>query len=436
MKYVVVGGGPAGCAAAYTLQKQGHEVILFESEADLGGRTRQIKIGEFSVGVGALFLMGGIYPRTTAILKEIGHHDDLVSWEGASELMDKDDARYPVSFVNLASYLTVPKLTLADRIKIAWMGVKLIFSSGAKNPFDGEDLARFDKGENLEAFSRQQMGDRGYEYIIRPLFDFLYAVPPSWLSTPFPIAIIQQAMKMKLSVPPGGPVQVCEWMIEASRKVEVRLSTPVERIGQEQDGYVVEAAGQCLRADGLVVATEAYTAAGLMRDFISADSLSKLDNAPYTDYAHVQIGYRKNPWPNYPADIVLPVGYGEGPRPVGALVLQSRRQASAVPPGGELVGVYFTTPPLEHMSDEDIKREALETVHRAFGKPTEDPEFVRLFHYDKGLNIAKPGAYGTLDAMRRELPSGIVLAGDYFAQAGIEAAVFSGERAAHQLTSS
>jgi len=433
MRYIVVGGGPAGCAAAYTLQKQGHEVDLFEADDALGGRTRQIKIGDFSVGVGALFLMGGIYPRTTAILKEIGRHDDLVPWGGASELMDSDDSRYPVSFVDLLSYLKVPRLTLGDRINIAWMGIKLFLSSGAKNPFDGEDLARYDHGDNLEAFARKEMGDRGYEYIIRPLFDFLYAVPPSWLSTPFPIAIIQQAFKMKLSVPPEGPVQVSEWMIEASRNVEVNLSTPVTRISRQDDSYVVEAAGQRYRADGLVVATEAFTAAGLMRDFISTDSHDKLENAPYTDYAHVQIGYKKNPWPDYPADIVLPVGYGEGPRPVGALVLQSRRQVSAVPPGGELVGVYFTTPPLEHMSDEDIKREALDTVHRAFGEPSEKPEFVELFHYDKGLNIAKPGAYGTLDAMRRELPPGIVLAGDYFAQAGIEAAVFSGERAANQL---
>ena len=58
---------------------------------------------------------------------------------------------------------------------------------------------------------------------------------------------------------------------------------------------------------------------------------------------------------------------------------------------------------------------------------------MHLFHYDKGLNIAKPGSYGKLDAVRNEMPKGVFLAGDYFSQAGIEAAVFSGERAAIQL---
>lgn len=85
------------------------------------------------------------------------------------------------------------------------------------------------------------------------------------------------------------------------------------------------------------------------------------------------------------------------------------------------------------MNDEDIKREALQYVHRTFGEPNTEPAFVKLFHYNRGLNIAKPGAYGTLDGLRTELPRMVFLAGDYFAQAGVEAAVFSGERAAKQL---
>lgn len=433
MKYVVIGGGPAGCAAAYTLARNGHQVTLIEASDAVGGRTKQLQIGEFSVGTGALFLMGGIYPRTSALLREIGRYDDLVPWGGATELRDSDDARYPVSFVNLASYLTIPKLTLGDRLKIALTGLKLFFSPGAKNPFDGEDLARFDRGENLETWSRKNLGDRGYEYIIRPLYDFLYAVPPSWLSTPFPIAIIQQALKMKLSVPPNGPVQVSEWLVESASNLAVKLSAPVTAIRKVSGCFEVDTAAETLTADGVVVATEAFVAADLMKNFISETSYQALMAAPYTDYAHVQIGYKKNPWPDYPADIVLPVGYGEGPRSVGAMVLQSRRQKSSVPAGGELVGVYFTTPPLAYMSDEDICQDALAWVYKTFGRPDCEPEFVKLFHYKKGLNIARPGAYGQLESMRNEIPQGICLAGDYFSQAGIEAAVFSGERAAKRL---
>ncbi|MEZ5481785.1 MAG: FAD-dependent oxidoreductase [Porticoccaceae bacterium] len=345
MKFIVVGGGPAGCAAAYTLSKQGHEVSVFEATDKIGGRTKHIQIGDFSVGTGALFLMGGIYPRTSAILKEMGRYDDLIPWGGASELLDNDDSRYPVSFVDLVSYLKIPKLTFGDRAKIVAAGIKLLLSPGAKNPFDGEDLARFDHGEDLESWTRKHLGDRPYEYIMRPLMDFLYAVPCSWMSTPFPIAIIQQAYKMKLSVPPEGPGQVSDWMMENSKNAQVHLSAPVTAIRQVGEGYEVDANGETHTADGLVVATEAFVSAELMKDFISESSYDKLMAAPYTDYAHVQIGFSRNPWPDYPVDIVLPVGYGEGPRSIGAMVLQSHRQPSAVPEGGELVGVYFTTPP-------------------------------------------------------------------------------------------
>ncbi len=36
MKVIVIGAGPAGCAAAYTAGKHGHEVRLFEAADSLG----------------------------------------------------------------------------------------------------------------------------------------------------------------------------------------------------------------------------------------------------------------------------------------------------------------------------------------------------------------------------------------------------------------
>ena len=431
MKFIVIGGGPAGCAAAYTLGKQGHQVQLFEAADQVGGRTKQLKRDGFNLATGALFLMGGIYPRTSAILKEMGRWKDLRPWGGAAELIDKNDARYPVSFVNLPSYLSVPTLGLTDKIKVAWTGLKLRLSPGVTNPFNGHELAAYDKGEELETWSRQHLGYKSYEYMIRPLMDFLYAVPPSWLSTPFPIAIIQQAHKMALSVPPGGVGQVSQWLVEAAKGLDLHLSTRVEQVEKTGRGYAVTAQGQRYEADGLVMATESFVAAELMKDFISQATRDKLMGTPYTDYAHVAIGYARSPWPNYPNDIVLPVGEGET-RNVGAIVLHSRRHPASVPPGGELVGIYFNTPPLPHMSDEDIKREALDITHRAFG-PAPEPAFVHLFRYDRGLTIAKPGHYGTLDSVHQEMPPGVYLAGDYFSQAGVEAAVFSGEQAANLL---
>ena len=433
MKVIVIGAGPAGCSAAYILKKHGHEVRLFEAADSVGGRTKQLKRDGFSLATGALFLMGGIYPRTSALLKEMGRYQDLVPWGGAAQLADKDNSRYPVSFVSLPSYLRIPVLSLGDKVRVVMAGIKLLLSAGVKNPFNGSELAAFDKGENLEHWSRQQLGDRAYEYIMRPLMDFLYAVPASWLSTPFPLAIIQQAHKMQLSVPPEGVGQVSEWFIEGSPGVQMHLSSRVDRIERADDGYAVISKGEAYQADGLVIATEAFVAADLLKQLIADDAAEKLLNTPYTDYAHVAIGYEQNPWPNFPVDLVLPVGVEEV-RNVGAIVLHSRRHPSSVPAGGEVAGVYFNTPPLATMSDDDIKREALAAVERSFGSAP-PPSFVHLFRYDRGLTIAGPGHYGRLDSVHKALPEGVYLAGDYFSQAGVEAAVFSGERAALLLNS-
>lgn len=73
-RIAAIDGGPAGGAAAYTLRKQGCEVHVFEKQDHLGGRTGQIRKRGFNLGSGDLFMMGGIYPRTNAILKELGHY--------------------------------------------------------------------------------------------------------------------------------------------------------------------------------------------------------------------------------------------------------------------------------------------------------------------------------------------------------------------------
>ena len=432
MKVIVIGGGPAGCAAAYTASKAGSDVRLFEAADGIGGRTRQLKRDGFNLGIGALFLMGGIYPRTMALLKEMNRYQQLVPWKGTAELADDDDQRYPVRFDSIASFLGLPVLNFRDKLRIISEGFKLFLSPGPKNPFNGTELAQFDRGENLEDWSRERLGDQAYEYVMRPIMDFLYAVPLRELSTPFPKAIIQQAHKLGLSVPPEGIGQLSEWFIESLPQDQIHLSCPVERLEREDGRWKVFANDQTYEADGLVIATEAFTAASLLQGFITEDASNRLMSTPYTEYAHVAIAYKENPWPDYPVDMVLPVGVG-GVRNIGAMVLHGRRSPNSVPEGGQAVGVYFNTPPLAKMSDEDIEQEALKQVHAAFGEAPE-PNFVQLFRYDNGLTIAKPGHYERLDQVHELMPENVSLAGDYFSQAGVEAAVYSGERAAIALT--
>jgi len=429
MKAAVVGGGPAGCAAAYTLRKRGHEVHLFEIQDHVGGRTSQVMREGFNLGSGALFLMGDIYPRTMAILKELGRYQDLVPWDAKTYVIDWDRQRYTVEFDQVMSFLRLPVFSLFDKLKIASGVASQLLAPGPRSCFDGAELAKYDFGENLEQWSQRILGLKGTNYITSPYMGFLYAVSLDWLSTPLFQAIVQQFYKLSLLVPPKGVGQVCDWIIEGTPGLNLHLSSGAEAITKSVNGYTVVSKGQSYDVDAIVLAPEPGVTANLLEKLIPADSTKKLRDCLYSQYAHVQICYEKNPWPNFPVSVALPA---TDLRNWGACVLQSRRHPNAVPPGGEAVGVYFYTPPLAHMSDDDIKQEALVAVTEVFGAAPA-PSFVHLFHYKRGLSIAGPGHYGMLNSLHKEMPPGIFLAGDYFAHAGVEAAIFSGELAANRL---
>lgn len=430
MRAAVVGGGPAGCAAAYTLRKHGYGVTLFEAQDQVGGRTRQVIRDGFNLSSGALFLMGGIYPRTNAILKELGRYQDLVPWGARAHVLDSDGKRYTVQFDQVLSFLRLPVFSILDKIRIGAGVLTQLLTPGSPRCFDGRALAKYDQGKDLESWSRRVLGKKGTNYITLPYMGFLYAVPLDWLSASLFQAVIQQFYKLALSVPPRGVGQICDWLIEASHGLSLHLSSSVESIVRTSGGYTVRTHEKEYHVDAVIVASEPGVAADLLQDVVPVASTTKLRACRYSEYAHVQICYEKNPWPDSTVSVVMPANHT---RNWGAAVLLSHRQPEAVPHGGEAVGVYFYTPPLKHMTDEDIKSAAVAAVYEAYGSAPE-PSSVHLFHYKRGLSIAGPGHYATMNTLHAEMPTGIYLAGDYFAHAGVEAAIFSGELAAKRLT--
>ena len=149
MRVAVIGGGPAGCAAAYALCKRGHKVVLFEAQDHVGGRTSQVRREGFNLGSGALFLMGGIYPRTNAVLKELGRYDKLVRWDADTEVIDADGRRYAAKFDQVMSFLRMPVLSWKDKLRISTGLAKQLVAPGPKLCFDARELARYDSGESL-----------------------------------------------------------------------------------------------------------------------------------------------------------------------------------------------------------------------------------------------------------------------------------------------
>ncbi|MEK3838760.1 phytoene desaturase family protein [Paenibacillus sp. FSL R7-0128] len=56
-KVAVIGAGPGGLAAAMLLAAEGYEVDLYEQQAEVGGRSGELKLGDYRFDRGATFLM-------------------------------------------------------------------------------------------------------------------------------------------------------------------------------------------------------------------------------------------------------------------------------------------------------------------------------------------------------------------------------------------
>ena len=54
MKIGVVGAGISGLAISLAAEKAGHEVVIFESESDIGGRMSSIRFGSYIIDIGDL----------------------------------------------------------------------------------------------------------------------------------------------------------------------------------------------------------------------------------------------------------------------------------------------------------------------------------------------------------------------------------------------
>ena len=113
-KVVVVGGGPAGLEAARTLAGRGHEVVLFEKSAQLGGMLRGAVISPLKADL-KQYLDWSI--RMTAQNPKI--HLRLAT-EATAELIAEENA--DALILAMGGTPVIPALALRDESRVLWVG--------------------------------------------------------------------------------------------------------------------------------------------------------------------------------------------------------------------------------------------------------------------------------------------------------------------------
>jgi oxygen-dependent protoporphyrinogen oxidase len=423
MRVIVIGAGIAGAAAARGLRAQGHEVVVVESADGVGGRTRTVEVDGFRVDTGAIFVMGQ-YDRTLEFLRESGHATAMGRWPARTAVLADDGRLHRVRFDRPWTLLGLPQLRLGDRLRMAARIGRLVLTRGP-GPFTLEELAVGDDGTTLSDWGRRTLGDRGYEYVLRPLMGPLTGADPDVISAGFARALMHQVTRTQLTVPAGGMGAIADWLLQDAG-AEVRLSAPARSLAATDAGIVVGLDDETLEADGVVVATDVRTTTELLRPVLDPDLTVELERVTPIRTFHVLLGYHRDPWADVPYDLVVRVGSGRH-HDYGVL-RNARRAPGSAPPGGETVSVYLDT---AQLAGRDPLEAARTAVADTFGPARADVE--RVFELEAGLIAPTPGHYRRMLALRDAMPDRIRLAGDFLTHSGIEGALRSGDRAAADL---
>jgi protoporphyrinogen/coproporphyrinogen III oxidase len=428
MRVVIIGAGVAGAAAARVLHRRGAEVVLLESGDGIGGRVRTVEHDKFAIDSGAIFVMGS-YTTTLRYLRESGHLAEMTRWPARVAVLDERGDRHPVRFDRPWTFLGMPRLRWADRLRmcsvLGGLAVRAL-RHGAPGPFDVDDLAELDDGTTLAQWARANLGERVYQYVVRPLMDPLTGADAETISPSFTVALMSSLTRTRLTVPAGGLGRIAGWLAE---DLDVRTGTPALDLREADGGVTVGTPGGPVHADAAVLATDVRTARGLLDGVAAAPVLDALDGVVPISASHVLFGYLADPWPDTTHDLV--VRAGAGPHHDYGVLLNSRRHPGSVPEGGQTVSVYLDHHQVPADDETAIVARAREAVEQALG-PAE-PDFHRVFSAAVSLVAPVPGHYRAMRAARDAMPARIRLAGDFLTHSGIEGALISGERAAHDL---
>lgn len=304
---VVVGGGIAGLAAAYELNRQRVPFVLLESGPRVGGVILSEQIDGYTVdgGPDALLIQK---PEGIKLCEELGLGDLLVPTKLPRLAFIQRDGR--LHALPAGSVLGIPtswgpfiKTRLFSWAGKARMGAELFIPARR----DGAD-------ESIGAFMTRRFGAEATTYLAEPLLAGIHAGNVDRLSVRalFPRFVEEEAKYGSLlrafrrqparkpspdgafKSLPGGLSDMVRALVATLPAESIRVRTPVSRILKDGEIFRIETgSGDRLDARAVVLATPAFAASAILRDVSPA--LSQLcGEIPYSSAATIAVAFRRD----------------------------------------------------------------------------------------------------------------------------------------------
>lgn len=252
---VVVGAGLAGLTAARTLADAGREVVLLEASDAPGGRVRTDLVHGFRLDRGFQVLLTA-YPDVARQL-DVAALDLRRFDPGSLVWIDDrlhavgDPIRMPRRILDSA---VAPVGSLADKVRLARLLLRL-------RRADPRALLRGPDRTTLEALRAEGFSATIIDRFFRPLIGGIQLDPDLGASSRMFEVVLRCLAVGDSAVPAAGMQAIPDQLAQRLPNGVLRLNTAVTNVG---DGSVTTSAGEVLRAQHVVVATEGPAAAALL----------------------------------------------------------------------------------------------------------------------------------------------------------------------------
>ncbi len=437
-KVVIIGGGCAGLAAAYTLKKKGVDFLLLEANQQVGGRVGNKSLGDYNYGIGAV-MTEPQWKTTYRFLNELGLADKAHPVpQQTYGFLNNNKVHFltmgpDTKMASMLGFRGIPYLALLQAVKF-FLSIRKYLKGMIKGSHDFSVLSQISNVSTAE-YGEKHGGKLLVDRLLNPFLGSMTLARAVDVSVAHPIALINLIQGM--SFIDGGLAIINDGLYEKVKE-NVRLSTPVKKVVFENDTVIgVETNDGFIKADRVICATDAVIARQIMPDLPS--SIRKpLETCKYSSSYQYIFGLEKRVVPDYYMSFMIP--QSENSICSAMYDENSGVFGNRAPKGTGVMRIFaagWRDAELEMMSEEERRRRVITEVQKFFPKFPDEPLFTDMIRWDRAVNLEAPGQYVAIQEYlnnHKKDVKGLYLAGEYlFLIACTEGAWATGVEAAEEV---
>jgi protoporphyrinogen/coproporphyrinogen III oxidase len=456
-RLAVIGGGISGLTATYAiekLRKKGAELnyVLFEAGPRFGGVVQTDRTNDFVVEAGPdSFLTEK--PWASDLCRELGLADQLISSNDAerrtyilvgSRLLPLPDGLMFMVPTNLSATFFSSLFSWPTKLRIIreWF-----YRASPEVP-----------ESSVAEFVERHYGREMVERIADPLLAGVYggtadelsvtSVLPRFAEIEARQGSLGRALlaSRKLQAAPARPLftslrdgvqTMTDALLKQIPEFACRKNTAVEAVAPESGKWLVVSRGRTEEFDGIIVATPAYAAAGLLRASIP-QVFDELGDIHYSSSVTVALAYGEATRASMPAGFGFLAPWTEGKR-IRACTFVHNKFAGRVPEKHGLLRCFLGGTRDEGIlqsPDQEIDTMVRRELQEILGI-TAEPRFVKIYRWPKAMAQYNLGHQARVERIRQLVSAtpGLALAGNAYSGIGLPDCVRSGSEAVSKLLS-